>query len=233
MAAACSPRLIEYIGYSGTGSFTQSGGTNSVSGSLYLGYNSGSSGTYNLSGSGLLSAPSEYIGYSGTGSFTQSGGTNTISGSLVLGQNAGSTGTYNLNGGLLSLSGLTQGAGSATFNFSGGTLQAGSTFSTSVPIVLSTAEATYYDTNGNTLTALRSHRTRRPFPARRLSEDWLRHVGSLRHEHLQRHNAAGRLARFPIPATWASGGSGESGQWQHRLARLGRRRATHGPHRPV
>ena len=58
----------------------QSGGTNSVAGYLYLGYNAGSSGTYNLSGSGLLSAGySEYIGYSGSGSFTQSGGTNSAS----------------------------------------------------------------------------------------------------------------------------------------------------------
>ena len=49
----------ETIGNSATGSFTQSGGTNSVSNNLYLGYNAGSSGTYNLSGSGLLSAANE------------------------------------------------------------------------------------------------------------------------------------------------------------------------------
>ena len=35
----------QYIGYSATGSFAQSGGTNSVSGSLYIGNNSGSSGS--------------------------------------------------------------------------------------------------------------------------------------------------------------------------------------------
>ena len=33
------------MGYSGTGTFTQSGGTNSISYSLYLGYNAGSSGS--------------------------------------------------------------------------------------------------------------------------------------------------------------------------------------------
>ena len=52
----------EYVGYSsgtgtfysGTGTFTQSGGTNSTT-NLYL---SGASGTYNLSGSGLLLASS-------------------------------------------------------------------------------------------------------------------------------------------------------------------------------
>ena len=198
-AAASSSAYDEYVGYSGTGTFTQSGGTNSVSyGSLYLGYNAGSSGTYslsgsgqlsarlrvrglvrhgdlhavgrdqqsasylylgdnaggsgtynlsgsghalglrrvrglrpargpsrsragptistattvrsilavnagssgtyNLSGSGLLSANSEYVGYSGTGTFTQSGGTHSIANSLYLGYNAGSSGTYSLSG---------------------------------------------------------------------------------------------------------------------------------------
>ena len=48
------------------------------SNSLSLGYDSGSSGTYDLSGTGQLSADYEYIGYSGTGTFTQSGGTNTL-----------------------------------------------------------------------------------------------------------------------------------------------------------
>ena len=61
---------------SGSGTFTQSGGTHSLSSSLYLGYNGGSSGTYNLTGGGLLSAPNEYIGYSGSGGFAQTGGSN-------------------------------------------------------------------------------------------------------------------------------------------------------------
>ena len=150
----------EYIGYFATGTFTQSGGTNTVSNVLYVGY---TTGTYSLSGSGLLSAPTEYIGYaSGTGSFTQSGGTNSVSGNLALGDGPNSAGTYNLDGGLLSLSALTKGSGSslftqgpvsATFNFSGGTFQALLTFSTSVPIVLSTAGGNgVFDTNGNTLT---------------------------------------------------------------------------------
>ena len=46
---------------------------------LYLGYNAGASGTYTLSGSGLLSAWTQYVGYSGTGNFTQTGGTNASS----------------------------------------------------------------------------------------------------------------------------------------------------------
>ena len=71
--------------------------------SLYLGYNAGGSGTYNLSGSGLLSARTSTSATSGSGSFTQSGGTNSVGPTLYLGYNAGSSGTYNLSGsGLLS-----------------------------------------------------------------------------------------------------------------------------------
>ena len=71
----------EYVGYSGTGTFTQTGGTNSTYyGDLYLGYNTGSSGLYALSGTGQLSAQYEAVGQSGTGIFTQTGGTNSIAG---------------------------------------------------------------------------------------------------------------------------------------------------------
>ena len=40
----------EYVGYSGTGVFTQTGGTNDPATQLYIGFNFGSSGTYNLDG---------------------------------------------------------------------------------------------------------------------------------------------------------------------------------------
>jgi autotransporter-associated beta strand protein len=146
----------QYIGFSGSGSFTQSGGTNAVTSGLLLGSSSGGSGTYNLSGSGLLSVTGtvgEYIGYFGRGSFTQSGGTNAVSYGLLLGSGSGSSGTYNLIGGLLNLAGLTQGSGSAAFNFSGGTFQAGSSFSTSMPIALSTSGSNLiFDTQANLLT---------------------------------------------------------------------------------
>ena len=52
----------EFVGYSGTGAFAQAGGTNGTS-QLYLGYQPGSSGSYSLSGTALLSAASEYVGY--------------------------------------------------------------------------------------------------------------------------------------------------------------------------
>ena len=107
----------------GTGSFTQSGGTNSATAPILLGVNPGSNGTYNLSGSGLLSAFQEAVGYSGTGIFTQSGGTHAVS-VLVLGYGTSGSGTYNLSGsGLLSNSGgqLIGFSGSGSFMQSGGT----------------------------------------------------------------------------------------------------------------
>ena len=95
-----------YVGYNGTGTFTQSGGTNTGEeflDYLYLGYNSGSSGTYTLSESGTLSNDGEYIGVSGRGAFVQSGGTNNTG--VSLGINSGGTGTYSLSGGQLSTGG--------------------------------------------------------------------------------------------------------------------------------
>ncbi len=88
----------EYVGNSGSGTFIQSAGNNSTGtfGSLNLGQNVGSNGTYSLIG-GALSASSEDIGSSGTGIFTQSGGSNSA-GSLTIGNNSGSNGTYSLSG---------------------------------------------------------------------------------------------------------------------------------------
>jgi fibronectin-binding autotransporter adhesin len=168
----------EYVGYSGTGSFNQSGGTNTINGgsglavgalsgavatytlsggslsinggyefvashgsigtfdqsggtnsalSLYVGPSVGSTGTFNLSGTGSLSvSDAEYIGYDGTGTFIETNGTNTINGTggLVLGVDSGSTGTYTLSGGLLSVSGnyeVVGNSGAGSFNQSGGT----------------------------------------------------------------------------------------------------------------
>ena len=92
--------LYEDVGYNYNGSFTQSGGTNTIypGGYLIIGFFNGSSGTYNLGGSGLLNGSyDECVGYSGTGSFTQSGGTNST-GYVLVGYYAGSSGTYSLSG---------------------------------------------------------------------------------------------------------------------------------------
>jgi hypothetical protein len=115
----------EYIGYSGAGTFTQSGGTNTIDdGPLLLGNNVNSNGTYNLSG-GTLDCSSfgcEQIGVSGTAGFTQSGGTN-HSIDLTLAVKASASGTYTLTNGALNLDrDLEIGElGSGTFTQSGGT----------------------------------------------------------------------------------------------------------------
>jgi autotransporter-associated beta strand protein/T5SS/PEP-CTERM-associated repeat protein len=97
----------EFIGFSGTGTFNHTGGTNTVNasgvGSFDLGGFAGATGTYNLSGTGALTVNAhEYIGDGGTGVFNQTGGTNTIAAgkNLYLGFSNG-RGDYNLSGGTL------------------------------------------------------------------------------------------------------------------------------------
>ena len=59
-AATLLAALVEYVGFLGTGSVVQSGGTNTVSGQLYLGYSSGASGIYTLSAGHSLRAVSTW-----------------------------------------------------------------------------------------------------------------------------------------------------------------------------
>jgi hypothetical protein len=99
----------EYVGWNGTGTFSQAGGSNTVGGALWLGFSSGSSGTYNLSGSGSLSATSNaFVGGSasgggGTGLLTVSNaGQLTVAGTLTV----NSAGRVNINGGTSKVGGL-------------------------------------------------------------------------------------------------------------------------------
>ncbi len=128
----------EYIGNTTARNvYNQSAGSNtfgSNSGSLYIGYAAGSNGTYNLSGSGSVTASSAttsmFVGYSGNGTFTQTNGT-IIGGTLNVGYNSGSVGTYNLSGGSfntgpignISVGGQFDGQSNVkgTFNQTGGT----------------------------------------------------------------------------------------------------------------
>jgi hypothetical protein len=118
--------VTEYVGFSGTGILTQTGGTNTISNPNYLdvGYIPGSTGTYSLSGTGSLSVKNgEAVGVMGTGYFNQTGGTN-VSGDLGLGEDFGSTGTYTLSGtGSISASGVECVGfdGTGIFNQTGGT----------------------------------------------------------------------------------------------------------------
>jgi len=127
----------EYIGYNGTGTFTQSGGTNAVTsrfyalaGWLYLGYTSTGSGTYDLSGTGSLSASTEYIGNFGTGTFTQSGSTYTVTHHLYLGYHSTGSGTYHQSGGMHTVTNELylgyDSTASGAYDLSGGDLSAAS-----------------------------------------------------------------------------------------------------------
>ena len=85
------PAASEYVGCGGTATLVLSAGSNSAAGgTLYVGNNLGDSGTYILSGSGLLSVAGEYVGNAGSGSLTQSGGINTASTLFNIGYNSGS-----------------------------------------------------------------------------------------------------------------------------------------------
>ena len=114
----------QYVGYSGAGAVTQSGGSNSLSGSLYLGYNSNASGTYSLGGTGQLSVQqTETVGGSGAATFTQTGGTNNVPGYVAVGTVPGNTAAYALSGGQLSTAAVAVGyGGSGTFTQTGGTV---------------------------------------------------------------------------------------------------------------
>ncbi len=113
------------MGYDGAGYFDQSGGTNTVAGTLAM-----NGGAYSLSGSGLLSANTiETYSFSqsagtvmATGSLSN-GGTYTQSNGLVTAGLVNNYGLYSLNGGTLSLNGglanngvLNGGGGSVTIN---------------------------------------------------------------------------------------------------------------------
>ena len=154
-SAALSVSGNEYVGYSGSGSFTQSGGTNNTNG-LELGCGASARGSYNLSGPGVLNASGwESIGSVGRASFTQSAGTNNAA-YLQLGQMASGNGTYNLKGGLLSCGQVLGGAGMSTFNFNGGVLQAAagasSNFMSGLTAAYVKSGGATIDTNGQTVT---------------------------------------------------------------------------------
>ena len=117
------------------GTFVQSGGTHTITGSMIVGeLPSSSISTYSLQNGGL-SIGSATIGFGGTGQFIQDSGTNSITGNLTIGgQNIllfvpiDGNGSYTLGGnGALSATSLSIGVGGAgTFTQSGGTVIVGS-----------------------------------------------------------------------------------------------------------
>ena len=103
------------------------GGTNSVNGTLWLGYYSGSSGTYNLDG-GLLIIQGLYRGieaFNFNGGTLQAGGGFSTFASMTLGAGAGAT--FETAGFAVTLSNSLYGAGSLTKVDSGTLILAGAT----------------------------------------------------------------------------------------------------------
>jgi hypothetical protein len=121
----------EYIGSPGNseGIFNQSGGSHTVTNSLKIGYSGdpvidGSLATYNLSGTGILTAHNEEIFGGllyGNATFNQAGGIHTITNDLNIGRTNSSNSSYNLSGGALTAENVVN---NQTFNYSGGGLSA-------------------------------------------------------------------------------------------------------------
>ncbi|MCE5326656.1 MAG: PEP-CTERM sorting domain-containing protein [Planctomycetaceae bacterium] len=137
----------QYVGYNGVGEFVHSGGTNQVT-TLYVGRSAGGSGTYRLSGAGVLQVQMEEdIGYSSTGLFEQSGGTHSVTGALNVGVSKNKSGTFRLSGGSLNATGFyvgTQGLGQV--QQSGGSAQAGT-----ITLGVQATGAGSYDISGGSL----------------------------------------------------------------------------------
>ncbi|RDE48871.1 MAG: choice-of-anchor D domain-containing protein, partial [Candidatus Accumulibacter meliphilus] len=126
------------VGDEGTGSVLQNGTSSVTTGSLRVGVQGGSTGTYTMDGGTLTVqdgsgvAGGMRIGLGGTGTFTQNAGTHDTTyieiGGTNFAQGGGGTGVYNLNGGTLVSSGAIstnpQGGSSGTLNVAGGTLTA-------------------------------------------------------------------------------------------------------------
>ncbi len=121
---------------------------------------SGSKGIVNISGANSLLTASGtlYMGCAGTGTLNQTGGTVTAA-AIAFG---GGKGTYSLEGGALVVSslgkkiglyGVASTAGTAVFNFGGGTLKLTSATTVAIPLTLTgTNGAANVDTNGYAVT---------------------------------------------------------------------------------
>jgi hypothetical protein len=122
----------------GTGIVNISAGQMIVHGTMTLAKGAGSSGTFNLSGTGVLTVSIDsVVGLNGIGVFTQSNATSvhSVAGELALGVNGGSSGTYTLTNGtvtanLLSIGGSTDlqtsiNGGTGVFTQNGGAVTVG------------------------------------------------------------------------------------------------------------
>ena len=145
------------VGNKGLGRFTQTGGTHTVSGWLYVGrfcLEPGTGqGTYLLHG-GSLSAATEVVGDDGYGTVEQTGGTHTVAGWLALGLR-GCSGSYTLSGDGQLVAGIETvgGAGDATFVQSGNTTH---TVTGTLEMAWGSESVASYTMEGGRLTAHRA-----------------------------------------------------------------------------
>ncbi len=117
----------EYVGYStgSYGTFNQNGGDHWVDNTLFVDVYARSKGEYNLYSGNLNIGTDTIVGSSGDGTFNQSGGLHNVGGNLIVGQTAKSWGTYNLsNKGMISVGGsaIVGQEGKGHFYQSGGTV---------------------------------------------------------------------------------------------------------------
>jgi hypothetical protein len=95
-----------YVGYQGSGAFTQNGGTHTAS-FLTTGFHPGGTGTYTLNNGTLTVTGTEYIANAGHGTFVQNGGVHNapslLLGYLGNGTNTASNGSYELTQGDLNV----------------------------------------------------------------------------------------------------------------------------------
>ncbi|GAA5120035.1 autotransporter-associated beta strand repeat-containing protein [Luteolibacter yonseiensis] len=134
-----------WIGETSTGVWNVSGGSANL-GVLTLGQGGAGNGTLNMqnAASGL------------TGALANGGGTQTVTATtLRLGNNATATATVNLDGGVLAVNNVAKVAGTATFNFNGGTLRARTSsgaFMGGLNNAFVKAGGAIIDSNGNAIT---------------------------------------------------------------------------------
>ncbi|MFO8014649.1 MAG: hypothetical protein R6X20_15230 [Phycisphaerae bacterium] len=125
--ATLSPQDV-LLGYGSSGIINQTAGQCNVTDRLTIGSNqTGSVGTYTLSGGSLSVGGHLECGAYLSGTFNQSAGTVTVTGTLYIGRHAGAEGEYNLGGGtLVAPTVIVANAGNGEFNWTGGTLSGNS-----------------------------------------------------------------------------------------------------------
>jgi len=92
----------EYIGHEGSGYVVQTGGLNTTTVDLFVGYRDGSYGQYDLNGfTAELASKDAWVGAFGRGCFYHTYGDHTLTGELDVGRAATADGLYQLDDGIL------------------------------------------------------------------------------------------------------------------------------------